>query len=509
MFYDCKKVESLDVGHFNTSRATNMESMFFSCNELTALNLVGFNTSSVTNMTNMFRFSNKLTTICVDNTWSTSNVSQSTGMFTGCTSLVGGMGTTYNANYTDKSRARIDGGTSNPGYLTEKPKEAYVEYTSSNKTLTFYYDKYRYLRTGTTGPLDLDRDPEIEGRLWDEDEEEDFYDATCVVFDQTFADARPHSTAWWFSSFVKLETITGLYNLNTSEVIYMNYMFSECRSLKYIDLSNFNTSNVTDMTSMFLGCNSLTSLVLSSFNTSNVTSMYGMFNGCESLNLINLNSFNTANVTNMNGMFIRCSNLTSLDVSSFNTDNVTTMENMFDYCSSLTNLDLSRFNTSNVTTFGFMFLGCSSMTILDLSSFNTANVTYTRYMFYGCSNLVTIYVGDDWNISSIGNSDYMFTDCTRIVGSKGTIYNPSRTDKSYAHIDGGYTNPGYLSEKVDGTMGDVSGDGVPNITDVTLLINAVLNSDFSNIITANADLNGDGSINITDITLLIAMVLNV
>lgn len=39
-------------------------------------------------------------------------------MFGGCTSLVGGSGTTYNSSYIDKTYAHIDGGTSSPGYLT-------------------------------------------------------------------------------------------------------------------------------------------------------------------------------------------------------------------------------------------------------------------------------------------------------------------------------------------------------------------------------------------------------
>ncbi|MCI7559653.1 MAG: hypothetical protein MSS76_06005 [Clostridium sp.] len=35
------------------------------------------------------------------------------------TLLVGGLGTTYNSSYVDKTYARIDGGTSNPGYFTD------------------------------------------------------------------------------------------------------------------------------------------------------------------------------------------------------------------------------------------------------------------------------------------------------------------------------------------------------------------------------------------------------
>jgi hypothetical protein len=41
-------------------------------------------------------------------------------MFTNCTSLVGGMGTAYDKNHTDKSYARIDGGQDRPGYFTAK-----------------------------------------------------------------------------------------------------------------------------------------------------------------------------------------------------------------------------------------------------------------------------------------------------------------------------------------------------------------------------------------------------
>ena len=52
--------------------------------------------------------------------------------------------------------------------------------------------------------------------------------------------------------------------------------------------------------------------------------------------------------------------------------------------------------------------------------------------------------------------------------------------------------------------GDVNGDGLVNITDVTALITAVLNE----IRVSNGDLNGDGLINITDVTALITIVLN-
>ena len=60
----------------------------------------------------------------------------------------------------------------------------------------------------------------------------------------------------------------------------MSYMFSECLSLKELNLSNFNTSNVIYMRNMFEKCSLLKELNLSNFNTNNVTDMSEMFKGC-------------------------------------------------------------------------------------------------------------------------------------------------------------------------------------------------------------------------------------
>ena len=58
-----------------------------------------------------------------------------------------------------------------------------------------------------------------------------------------------------------------------------------------------------------------------------------------------------------------------------------------------------------------------------------------------------------------------------------------------------------------GMLGDVNNDGVVNITDVTVLISAVMSENYSGINADNADMNADGTINITDVTMLINMVM--
>ena len=213
---------------------------------------------------------------------------------------------------------------------------------------------------------------------------------TQVVFDPSFADARPKSCYNWFSYFRNLTTILGIENLNTSEVTDMGAMFSGCSSLTSLDVSHFNTSQVKYMYGMFIGCSNLTSLDLSTFNTSKVTDMNNMFNGCSSLTSLDLSYFRTYVCGSMRSMFEGCSSLTSLDLSSFNTSQVKKMYHMFSDCSSLASLDLSNFNTSQVEYMDYMFEGCSSLTNLAIGSgFTVGGGTNITDMFSGCTNLAT------------------------------------------------------------------------------------------------------------------------
>ena len=60
-----------------------------------------------------------------------------------------------------------------------------------------------------------------------------------------------------------------------------------------------------------------------------------MFSNCKSLKSLNLGGLNTSNVTNIQNMFHNCEKLTSLDLSGWNISNTTGVSNIFEYCSSL------------------------------------------------------------------------------------------------------------------------------------------------------------------------------
>ena len=77
---------------------------------------------------------------------------------------------------------------------------------------------------------------------------------TKVVFDVSFAKARPTSCFYWFCGCKYLTTIEGIENLNTTNVTDMGWMFNGCSALKTLDLSYFDTKNVTNMFEMFSYC---------------------------------------------------------------------------------------------------------------------------------------------------------------------------------------------------------------------------------------------------------------
>ena len=432
MFFNCSSLTSLDVTHFNTAKVTNMNSMFECCSSLTSLDVTYFNTANVTGMNNMFYSCSALTTIYASDNFVTDKVEYSYNMFYDCTSL---KGTTlgYVASKTDYTYANC--GTD--GYFT--PGCGYAEFDNATGTLTFSYKVVKPegaydLNVGTTEPGWRTHKNEIKK----------------VVFDASFANARPTSCYYWFYECKNLVNIEGIENLNTEKVTDMTLMFASCSALTSLDVTKFNTANVTTLMSMFSNCSSLKSLDVTNFDTRNVTNMFYMFNNCSGLTSLDVTKFNTAKVRNMYSMFINCSCLKSLDVTNFDTGNVISMAYMFYECSALTSLDLTNFNTAKVTDMCFMFNKCSGLTSLNLTKFNTAEVTDMRQMFNECSALTTIYASDEFVTTNVETGSNMFFNCIKL---KGFIEYNKNTDKDKDNYKYANYKTGYFTKLV-GKNGD-------------------------------------------------------
>ena len=377
MFWGCAALTTLDVSHFDTQNVTNMSSMFNGCRTLTTLDVSNFNTQNVTNMSWMFSFDPALTTIYASDKFVTTACEEDENMFKDCINLVGAV--SYDKNKVGKEMANYT-----TGYFTDiasKVAESYAVFDETTNTLTFKHDTKK-----PDGAFALNEGENLPG-WYKFDDNNHSHNANIikkVIFDASFANARPTSCYNWFYGCTDLTTIEGIGYLNTENVTNMSWMFSECSALTTLDVSNFDTKNVMEMSYMFGSC----------------------------------------------------TKLKTLDVSSFNTQNVTDMNWMFSYCSVLTTLDLSNFDTKNVTDMNGMFSNCYALTTLDLSSFETQNVTDMSRMFKSCSALTTIYASDKFVTTACEEDENMFAECANLVGA--IPYDENKMGKEMANYTTGY-----------------------------------------------------------------------
>ena len=412
-FYDCNRLQSVDLSGLDTSQAVYMDYMFFGCSSLASLDLSGLDTSSSTGMWSMFSGCSSLASLDLS-PLDTSNVTGMSHMFSGCSSLasldLSGFDTSQATGMSDmfwgcSSLASLD----LSGFDTSQ--------------VTYMSDMFH----GCSSLASLDVSS---------------FDTSKVT--------GMSGMFWGCSSLASLD----LSGFDTSQATGMSHMFISCSSLASLDLSGFDTSQATGMSDMFFGCSSLASLDLSGFDTSKVTDMSYMFGNCPSLASLDLSGFDTSSVTDMSRMFINCPSLASLDVSSFDTSKVTDMSYMFRKCSFQT-LNLSSFDTSQVTDMNFMFFGCSSLASLDLSGFDTSKVTDMGSMFGNCP-IQTLDLSS-FETSQVTNASSMFSGCTSLESLNLSGFDASNVTNASGMFSG-CSSLGSLN---------LSGFSTPKVTDMS------------------------------------------
>ena len=242
MFFGMSNLTTLDVSHFDTSKATNMNGMFSYMPNLTTLDLSNFDTSKVTDMRDMFSDMHSLTSLDISN-FDTSKVTDIGAMFGGLSNL-----TTLNVSNFDTSKA------------------------------TSMYHMFMGMHNLTTldvSHFDTSKVTNMEYMF------SDMYSLTTLNV-SNFDTSKVTNMESMFSG-TSLTTLD-LSNFDTSKVTNMNSMFSYMPNLTTLDLSNFDTSKVTEMGFMF-SLRDRDSLkdklekiyVNNDFNTANLTNTYQMF----------------------------------------------------------------------------------------------------------------------------------------------------------------------------------------------------------------------------------------
>ena len=228
---------------------------------------------------------------------------------------------------------------------------------------------------------------------------------------------KPYKLINMNSVFYNCKSLTSinLDNIYTNKVTSMELLFYNCRSLKLINITSFHTESVTNMDCMFEQCISVTSIIFgNSFDTDKVIRMGSFFSNCQSLKAIDLPITLSKSLSNITSFFSNCYSLTSINFKNFNTSNINYYKYMFRNCYNLSYINMSYIKFKNYANINYMFMGCYSLTSIDFSSF-TGNGLHYEGLFFDCPNLKYI------NFSTITNTDFYYQLFNSNISSNGTL----------------------------------------------------------------------------------------
>ena len=416
--------------------------------------------------------------------------------------------------------------------------ESYAVFDEATNTLTFKHDTNK-----PDGAFALNEGDNAPGWYKPNNDGSNANIIKKVVFDASFANARPTSCYKWFYDCTNLTTIEGIEYLNTENVTNMGWMFSDCEALTILDVSNFDTKNVTNMRYMFSICFALTTLDVSNFDTQNVTNMSNMFSDCSALTTLDLSNFDTKNVTDMSWMFSFDTALITIYASNkFVTTACEKGQNMFKDCTNLVGAvpydenkrgkEMANYTTgyftdiaskvaesyavfdeaTNTLTFkhdtkktaGAFALNegenlpgwykfddnnhshnanIIKKVIFD-ASFVNARPTSCYNWFYGCTDLTTIEGIEYLNTENVTNMSWMFSECSALTTLDVSNFD-TKNVMEMSYMFGSCTKLKTL---------DVSSFNTQNVTDMNWMFSycsALTTLDLSNFDTKNVtDMNG-------------------
>ena len=249
-FTNCGSVSSIFDPFYDTSNATNMNSLFDSCRQLTMI--PNFDTSNVTDMSAMFDSCRQLTMIP---NYDTSNVINMANIFQFCSNL-----------------------TTVPNFNTSK--------------VTNTYRMFCYCTNLTTVPN---------------------FDTSNVTDMSAMFDSCRNLTkipnlnsinVTNFQTFAARSGITDTPNINISNAFKIDWMFQNCNNL--VNVSKYDMNNVVHSIDMFQNCTNL-NIIPNFTNTKKLSYTSRMFQNCTNLKFIPL--IELSDINQMQCMYENCINI--------------------------------------------------------------------------------------------------------------------------------------------------------------------------------------------------------
>ena len=442
MLLSCRSLNYIDANAFgDTSQVTNMSYMFRGCSSLTSLDLSSFNTSKVTGMSYMFYDCNKLTSLDLSS-FNTSNVNDISYMFNNCTSLKSLDLSSFNtSNVTDMTRM-----FNNCTSLISLDISNWDTSNVNNMGRMFY-------NCNSLSEIIMDN---------------------CSCDTVSFIRDRLNDASL---QNVLIYSNSGCEGTNchpTTDREYNGYRIEVIKpSCEFYEVSNFNVYKVYTDTNTDINCNVTTSngeeLYLenqipnsvnpSGYNDTDVIRTvtaytdYGEYTFEQNYNTAQARTLIYEWNTNKSRSYLGYYKPTSSSISSssFSTHPVNYLfefdvERIIFSGTHITNL-IQMVRMDSLTSMDSMFAGCSGLTSLDTSGWNTSNVTDMDYMFTNCSGLTSLDLSI-WDTSAVTSMAYMFNYC------------PNLTSLDLSNWD--TSNVKYMSDMFKGCSGLTSIIGIDN-----------------------------------------------
>ncbi len=396
MFDGLSSVDSLDLSKFNTEKVTNMSNMFRNCPNIQSLFLRHFVTSNVRNIDEIFSGDTNIKSINMD-MWDISNISSNSNALNSTTSL-------------ESVSAR--------------------EWIIPNEFHKWLDSNWG----GMSSPI-----KSVDVTNWDLTNTTDL-----------------HSL---FMNKSTIEEIKGLNTWDTSKLVNTAIMFSNCTSLKSIDLSSFDLSNVTNSIDMLNNVTGLVELITpKEYGSGIIILSKKMFDkDYKSYTSLNIDSPKKSKLELIT-FFDTGSNVRyKLNSLSGNVDNIEAFEREYDaskiptsgtkiisdgyskkqiigwyenktiyyysedddiffnpnsdyffnYFTGIKSLDVSNIRADAIVTMRSMFYNLSKMTSLDVSNWNTSNVTDMNCAFENNSLLESLDLSS-FDTSNVTNMAFIF-----------------------------------------------------------------------------------------------------
>lgn len=433
-FQYCKSISNLD--QLDTSNVRNMSNMFRSYKG-TSLDVSNLDVSQVKDTSSMFSYSSKLVSLTLPQ-WNNSRVENASQMFYGCSSLTGTLDLT---NFVTSKTTNI---------------ERMFSDCSANVIGLNTWDTSNL--TQVSIPQSLSSDTDIKN--WNTSKLQKFYiiNTKLTSIDLSNWDTK-NLRGFSISNNSLLESINlsnwDTKNLGKNQTNVLGVFQNNPKLITITGLENLNTSNIPDncgIQTWFYNCKALESIDLSSFKLDN-KSLDNTFEGCTSLrNIIwpegNINMYSSTSI-GLYCTFRKCSSLVNLDLSNFyytqenNGKSVTF--NAFQQCTSLQklyipNLIFSYINSNSSS--NYPLLNCTSLNYVKCcKEFRRAalnDLSISSAMQRGGDGIWDIV--DDWELEDLNNptdGDIIYTIDPYYISTQISVNNAYVTPKTVRKLENG------------------------------------------------------------------------